>query len=123
MHALIEDAIFLPIIFFLGIINSYSDLKCSKIRNRWIVSGLFLGLICYIFLFFWGNLSPFYLEKLLFNTLSAMFVSYIIWYFRLWAAGDGKLFILFSFLIPLDCSGLNVLGATPLWGNNRQGGE
>ena len=35
------------------------------------------------------------------NSLISLAVAYILWHFELWAAGDAKLFFVFSFLLPL----------------------
>ena len=92
----------------IGSICSYTDVKYGKIKNKWIVLGLFWVIILYFSL---GFYSYFYLHQLKniqnliemgINGLIALVVGYILWRFKLWSAGDAKLFALFAFLIPLE---------------------
>jgi hypothetical protein len=111
--------IFLPIIFFICSVTSYQDFSFGKIKNKWIILGLCWGLLAYGFLFLWSHAAFFlphwinpltfsfaltadYILKVLINTLISFVVGYILWYFRLWSAGDAKLFVVLTFLLPLD---------------------
>jgi hypothetical protein len=102
----------LPIILIIGLIVIYQDFKDGKILNKWIKLGLFLGLVYYFLLIiitvlgYFDVLSidyyPFeYYGYVLLNTLIAFILGFILWYFKLWAGGDAKLFTLYAFLIPL----------------------
>lgn len=108
----------LGVILVVGLITSYQDFRERKIRNKWILLGLFSGLAVYSLLiisyFSDQNLLnflvveevasafPMYLGRVFLNGLIALIFGYILWKFDLWAAGDGKLFALFSFLLPLQ---------------------
>lgn len=48
------------------------------------------------------NVSLPYLGQVLENTLLALITGYALWKMELWSAGDSKLFLLFSFLLPLN---------------------
>ncbi len=97
----------IPFILFFGIITSYQDYKENKIRNKWIISALI-----YSFIVFFGivsysysqgialNLS--YIYDYFLNIFFALFAGLLIWYGGLWPAGDAKLFIAYSALIPLS---------------------
>ncbi|MBN1325459.1 hypothetical protein JW977_00550 [Candidatus Falkowbacteria bacterium] len=106
--------IILPIviILFIGCIISIEDFKISKIRNKWIKLGVYLGLFYYFILFLLAILNKFeiinlfsikpeYFLYILIYTLIAFILSYLLWYFKLWAGGDAKLFTLYVFLVPL----------------------
>lgn len=97
---------FLPAIIALGIITSYEDIKFGKIRNKWIILALTYAVITYCILityhYLTAGLNQHYLIELLTNTLFAVAVGFGAWYLGIWTAGDGKLFIAFSALIPLS---------------------
>ena len=97
---------FLPAIIALGIITSYEDIKSGKIRNKWIILALTYAVITYCILityhYLTAGLNQHYLIELLTNTLFAVAVGFGAWYLGIWTAGDGKLFIAFSALIPLS---------------------
>ena len=121
------DLLFLPALFYIGIVISYQDFKEGKIRNKWIVLGVVYGLIVLAGLLVWNfaaePVTEFYYThieysgldnswqfvtirwdyfwKVLLNTTIALIVGYLLWYFNLWAAGDAKLFFVFSLLLPL----------------------
>jgi hypothetical protein len=96
----------LPAILFIGIITSYQDFKYGKIKNKWIIFGLIYTLFIYLFflLFYssFGGINIKYLAHLGVNILFAIFVGFGLWDLKVWAAGDGKLFIVYSFLVPLS---------------------
>jgi hypothetical protein len=91
------SAIFLGTILCLGIVTSREDIKFGKIRNIWIVAGLFLGLLFYLNLFFLGMVHYGAICK---NLLFSIFVSYFLWKNKFWNPGDAKLFIIYTLLTP-----------------------
>lgn len=97
---------FLPGIIYLGIITSYTDIRYGKIRNRDVVRGITYALFVYasliIYFLFKGQLNYYYLIELGSNTLFALSVAFGLWHFKIWSAGDGKLFLAFAMLIPFD---------------------
>lgn len=113
------DALFLPTIFLIGLITSYQDWKFGKIKNIWIILGLALGALGYLLfsilnIIGYGNIFSDLLENSLFdkywpaflkysflNSFAALIFGLLLYYFKLWSAGDCKLFFLFSFLLPL----------------------
>lgn len=113
----IYGLIFLPIIIFIGLATSYEDFLISRIRNKWILLGL---LFSFAVLFLFHLIYLFYLKfdpqghttkifsylcwnskRWLINLAVSSLVAYFIWYFRMWGAGDGKLFIAYAALIPI----------------------
>jgi hypothetical protein len=110
------DYLFLPALFFIGLVTAYQDFKEGKIRNKWIVLGLIWGLGIYFLLLIWALVVPYlyqifskpftfvlpsYIFKVFINSTIALIVGYLLWYFDLWSAGDAKLFFIFSLLLPL----------------------
>jgi len=89
-----------------GLICSYTDIKYGKILNKWIFPGFIYVFFLYFFIFFYSfasnqeNIQC--LFKMLTNGIIAFLGGYFLWYFRLWSAGDAKLFSLYAFLIPLE---------------------
>jgi len=124
---MIFDILFLPLLFFISLVISYEDVKYGKVRNRWILLGLIWGLAVISFFFIWyfiaspvshffyfnilklstGSLAPVftvslsYLGKCLVNFSIALIIAFLMWRFKAWAAGDAKLFMVYSLLIPL----------------------
>jgi len=115
---LFSNYLFLVPIFIIGLITSFEDFKYGKIRNKWIKIGFLWGLAIFGLYIFWNFFFLFlqyleiapssvfllrfsYLGKVLLNTSIALLVGFLMWYWNTWSAGDAKLFVLFSFLLPL----------------------
>ncbi|MBW2998603.1 prepilin peptidase [Candidatus Woesearchaeota archaeon] len=88
-----KEIILLSLFFIFGIYLSYYDHKHSKIPNKAILLGLLSGLITHIIFF-----DIFVFLNLFISTI----IGFLLWKLKFWSAGDGKLFILISFLIPLN---------------------
>ena len=105
--SLLLNIIFLPPILFIGFITSYEDFKASKIKNKWVFLGLSYSLLAYsliLILYKWNLINPYLLwnfDKWCINLLISSVVAYLLWYFKMWGAGDAKLFICYSSLIPI----------------------
>lgn len=120
------NILFLPMVFFIGLITSYEDIKYSRIRNKWIILGLSWGITILLLLFIWDFIaSPvmrfyyfeikglpadssapvftvhfLYLGRILLNAFIATIISFLMWRFNTWTAGDAKLFIVYALLLP-----------------------
>jgi len=108
MHRyLINNINFLPVILLIGFNTTYQDFKSSRIRNEWVAIGLVYSCVIYLFIWiFYALGSPkFYLlwnfDKWCVNLAVSVIVAYILWRYKMWGAGDAKLFICFSALIPI----------------------
>lgn len=95
------NAIFLFLIFFLSVIIAWLDVLRKKIYNRWIAAGFISGGVLFFYFYFFNGLSLNYLSLVAVNTFFATVISFIVWKLKLWPGGDGKLFSLFAFLLPL----------------------
>ena len=109
--------IFLPIILFIGFVTSYEDFKFSKIRNKWILTGLLYSFAIYLLSLVLykpaiggivgsdiGVLTSclvWNFDKWIINMVISTLVAYLLWHFKMWGAGDAKLFICYSALIPM----------------------
>lgn len=116
-YKIILNILFLPAVVFIGLVTSYEDLKHSKIRNKWILIGLIYA--CVLYLSSWiiyclssGGITNNVLagissglvhnfDKWCVNLIVSIIVAYSLWYFKMWGAGDAKLFICYSALIPM----------------------
>lgn len=116
-NKIILSIIFLTMIFYLGIVTTFEDFKNSKIRNKWILTGLIYSF--FIYLIFWilyrlaikeivdpiiGSVASYLIwnfDKWCINLAISTIVAYLLWYFKMWAAGDAKLFITYAALIPM----------------------
>ena len=101
------NVIFLPIILFIGFITSFEDFKEYRIKNKWVIFGLFYSFLVYLFVFILSNsgLLNSYLirnfDKWCINLIISSLVAYLLWHFKMWGAGDAKLFICYVALIPI----------------------
>lgn len=109
------DLLLIIIAAVLGLIIVFEDAKEKKIKNKWIILGFKSGLFCYLALLIWSILgyarifSPEFLNfyqfryffYVLANSCLSIVIAYLFWHYRIWPAGDAKLFSLFAFLIPL----------------------
>lgn len=104
---LASNFIFLPVILFIGFITSFEDFKEYKIKNKWIIFSLVYSFSVYLFVFILNhfNLLSSYLifsfDKWCINFVISSLVAYLLWYFKMWGAGDAKLFICYVALIPI----------------------
>jgi len=103
---MIINLLFLVPLFIVGIICSYTDVKYGKIKNKWIGLGLgwavvlYVSLVAYNYFYLHQPENFQYLLEMLTNGVIALVIGYLLWNFKLLAAGDAKLFTLYAFLIP-----------------------
>ena len=95
------DLIFLVPIIIIGILCVFTDLKSKKIYNKVILFGFLYGLTAFLF-FIFNDYNEEYIIKALINFIISISVSYALWFYNYWSAGDAKLFSLFCFLVPLS---------------------
>ena len=89
-----------------GAITAYEDLHKKKIRNKWVLFAIVFGIISSIVIEINLRLAgkqthglPFIAQFYL-NVIFAFLFGYMLWYAGLWSAGDAKLFVAYSFIIP-----------------------
>ncbi len=113
------DFFFLIPLFLLGAVCVCTDLKEGKIKNKWIKIGLlwavflYFGLFLYNFFYLRKQENEQYLLQMISNGAVSLLVGYFLWKFKLWAAGDAKLFFVFSLLIPLSFYSNHYLNVFP----------
>ncbi len=102
------NLLFLVPLGIIGVICSYTDLKYGKIPNKWVGTGFIYGLLLFVFLFLYDRIffqnpeNIIFISESLLNGIIALMAGYALWYFKLWSAGDGKLFTLYALLVPLS---------------------
>lgn len=89
-------------IVILGIVTSYTDLKRRIIENRVILIGLVAAPFLHITQIALNPELASAIPSMMYNLLFAVFAGMLLWYTRIWPAGDAKLFITFTFLLPLN---------------------
>ena len=98
---------FLAAIILIGLFTSYEDIKEGKIRNKYIILALIYTLLAYVFIitiYYFGGVpirAEYFIEFII-NGVIALLVGFLLWYSRVWTAGDGKLFFAYSLLVPLS---------------------
>lgn len=115
------DIIFLPIVFFIGIITSIEDSRSGKIRNKWIMFGFVYWLIMFSLFFIWNfsfdvvydfftsrlesvsllRIDYSYLLSTIINGFVTLIFAFVLWELGIIAAGDAKLFWIYSLLVPI----------------------
>jgi len=89
--------ILLLFICLLGFGASYTDIKKQQIKNKHIVLALLIGFLInasFLNLNFFINYAV--------NIAFAAVIGFVLWYVRFWNAGDGKLFLAFIALLPIN---------------------
>jgi len=92
-------------IFFitlLGLVTTYTDLKRRIIENRVILIGLVAAPLLHLYQLVQNPTLLSVIPYMIYNLLFSVFAGVLLWYIYIWPAGDAKLFIVFSFLIPLN---------------------
>ena len=90
------------IIVLIGVYTSYIDYKFGLIKNKIILIGIFLSILFTFLSFFNDIININYVIKYLINGLIGLMVGFFLFYENIWSAGDGKLFFLYTILIPLN---------------------
>jgi hypothetical protein len=106
------------VLVFVVITTIYDDIRRGLIRNVRLLQGLGAGTVAYALIialgyFRWDGSGPAALLAveargiswflgILLNTVSGLVAGIILWHFKVWAAGDAKLFTLYCYLIPTD---------------------
>jgi Flp pilus assembly protein protease CpaA len=85
----------IPAILALGIATSYEDLKYGKIRNIWIILALSIGIVTIITAAFVHSIIPWST-----SVATGACIAFILFYFNIIPAADGKLFIAYLALLP-----------------------
>lgn len=106
LHYNFINLLFLVPLAIIGLICSYTDIKYNKIFNKWIAVAsiyiLFLYIALFVYTLITGEANINYIFILIINGLLALVGGYLLWNFKLWSAGDAKLFTVYAFLIPLN---------------------
>jgi hypothetical protein len=111
----LADALLFPGVLVLGAVTSIEDFRIGKVRNVWILRGMLYAVLvyCAVFLlqFVMGGdqgvralVQPFFyrFDRFLVTVGTSICVAYALWRYRVWGAGDAKLFICYSMLFPLS---------------------
>ncbi len=101
------DYVNILLILFFGWKTSEEDIKYGRIRNDYVLLMIFLGLVLFIlkvviYLIFAGVPNKFYIVDYLTNLLLMTFFVFSLWKGKLLNAGDSKLLIAYSALIPIN---------------------
>ncbi len=95
---IIVEAVFLTCMLFFGGYCAYTDLKRGIVPNKLILTGLLLGLVLHVAYLLCGA-APYY-PYWLYNMLVADGIAFGMYFGKMWAAGDAKLFMMMFFLVP-----------------------
>ena len=88
------------IAIILGIVSSITDLKNKKIYNKNILIALGISAISYAVCF--KQIEINYIPNFIINLAITIVISFTFYYFKIWAAGDAKLFLAITFMIQYE---------------------
>ncbi|QLJ53368.1 MAG: hypothetical protein Sv326_1193 [Candidatus Fermentimicrarchaeum limneticum] len=93
-------------VLVLGIVTSYGDIRKNKISNRYVIIAVILAFLTNVLGSYFAQASTdtkmLYIQTTLLNAFFALLVGFILWYAKIWRAGDGKLFFAYAFLLPVS---------------------
>ena len=84
----------------IGILSTVTDFKEKKIYNKTIICGVSISLLLYIVL--WNQIDMELIKSYVINLGISVLISFLFFYFKIWAAGDAKLFIAMIIMIPFE---------------------
>ena len=93
------------IAIILGIIASITDFKNQKIFNKSLIMAIVFSLLTYIA--FYQTLETQYIIAFIINLSIGIIISFLFFYFEIWAAGDAKMFFTLLLMIPYNLYEVN----------------
>ena len=85
-----------------GLVSVYTDVKERVIKNHLIVVMLLTSLVLHSYILLFSPESFGFLPNFMVNLLFSIAAGIILWIIYIWPAGDAKLFIAYSSLLPLS---------------------
>lgn len=88
------------LIIILCLISSLTDFKHKKIYNKYLFMYASISSVVYLIFFRYidiNNIMPY-----VFNLIITVVLSYMFYTYKIWAAGDAKLFITITYMIPYE---------------------
>lgn len=102
----VEKLVFLPLILIISLFSVYTDIKFGKIKNKLVFYGYGMCLFLYVCFFSWtayvGEFNLSYFLAWIINAVFCVLGGYLLWHYRIWSAGDGKLFIVIGTFLPVS---------------------
>lgn len=95
----------------LGVIATKSDFQEMKIYNKNIKWAVIVSSAIYLICF--REIEVSYLDNYLINLGISLVISFLFFYFKIWAAGDAKLFLAIVFMIPYSVYGVDINNVFP----------
>lgn len=84
----------------MGIWATITDFREKKIYNKTIIYGVIISFILYIVM--WKQIDMELIKNYAINLSISIVISFLFFYFKIWAAGDAKLFIAMIIMIPFE---------------------
>ncbi len=88
------------IAIILGCVSSITDFKNKKIYNKNIIVAVIISILVYIILC--NQIEIAYIKNYLINFGISVIISFLFFNFKIWAAGDAKLFLSIVLMIPYE---------------------
>lgn len=88
------------IAILLGIVATITDFKDKKIYNKNVLIAITASILSYFI--FYKQIETMYIKSYFVNLLISVVISFLFFYFKIWAAGDAKLFLALTIMIPFE---------------------
>jgi len=90
----------------LGVLTSYEDFKRNRISNVYIIAAVVAAFFTnivdnYLAMAPWST-KQLYMQTTILNACISLLAGFVLWYFKIWRAGDGKLFFAYASLLPIS---------------------
>lgn len=105
------NGILIFMVFIVCILASYTDIKEGKIYNKHIIIFLTIGIIVQLVYLIIMNKAL--VNLYIVNLSSTIIFSVLIYFFRIWSAGDAKLVITIIALMPMEIYNVNFKNVFP----------
>ena len=84
-------------LIFICAVAAVTDWKRGKIYNKWLKAGMCPGIVLAFLYYFWHREL---ISLFLTNLLSALVIAILFFAWKLWGAGDSKLWLFVNFIYP-----------------------
>jgi len=89
-------------IILVGVLTTYTDLKRRIIQNKVVLAAFLAAPFLHIFNIIQNPSLISAVPYMVYNIAFSVFAGVLLWFIYVWPAGDAKLFIAYSSLLPLD---------------------
>ena len=95
----------------MGIFATATDFKDKKIYNKTLLCTIVISFLLYIVM--WNQIDVELIKNYIINLAISTVISFLFFYFKIWAAGDAKMFITMIIMIPFELYEVDTINVFP----------